>query len=268
MLEISSGLLVGVLNVTPDSFSDGGEYSEPAAAIARGLEMARQGAAIVDVGGESTRPGARPVSESEELRRLMPVVEGLAAEGIPVSVDTYKPAVADKALDAGAVVVNDVTGFRDDAMLEVVAAADCGVVLMHMRGTPTDMHVDPRYDDVVTEVESYLVAGAGRLEQAGVSRRRIAIDPGIGFGKRAGHSLALLNKLDRLAGHDLAVMVGTSRKGLLSTVTSDESREGRDLATAVTTALAYTSGARLFRVHDVAESRDALAVAAAIVASQ
>jgi dihydropteroate synthase len=268
VLDISTGLLVGVLNVTPDSFSDGGHYSEPAAAIAHGLEMSDQGAAIVDVGAESTRPGARPVAESEELRRLMPVVEGLVSEGIQISVDTYKPAVADKALGAGAVVVNDVTGFRDDEMVEVVTAADCGVVLTHMQRTPVDMHVDPRYEDVVSEVENYLVAGADRLERAGVARHRIAVDPGMGFGKRARHSLALLANLERLTQHDVPVMIGASRKGFLSSVTSVESLDERDLATAVTTALAYAAGARLFRVHDVAKSRAALAVSAAIVANQ
>jgi dihydropteroate synthase len=268
VLDISSGLLVGVLNVTPDSFSDGGQYSEPAAAIAHGLEMSGQGAAIVDVGAESTRPGARPVAESEELRRLMPVVEGLVSEGIRISVDTYKPAVADKALDAGAVVVNDITGFRDDEMVEVVAAADCGVVLTHMQRTPVDMHVDPRYEDVVSEVENYLVAGADRLERGGVTRHRIAVDPGMGFGKRARHSLALLANLERLTQHDVPVMIGASRKGFLSSATSDENLDELDLATAVTTALAYAAGARLFRVHDVAKSRAALAVSAAIVANQ
>jgi dihydropteroate synthase len=268
VLDISSGLLVGILNVTPDSFSDGGQYSEPAAAIAHGVELAGQGAALVDVGAESTRPGARPVPESEELRRLMPVVEGLASEGIQISVDTYKPGVADKALDAGAVVVNDVNGFRDDDMIEVVAAADCGVVLTHMQGTPVDMHVDPRYEDVVSEVENFLVAGADRLQRAGVSRYRIAIDPGMGFGKRARHSLALLANLDRLTGHDMPVMIGASRKGFLSSAIGHEGLGERDLATAVTTALSFAAGARLFRVHDVAKSRTALAVSAAIVANQ
>lgn len=267
-LDLTSGILVGVLNVTPDSFSNGGEFTDPRAAIHHGLEMVEMGAAIVDVGGESTRPGARPVAESEELRRMMPVVEGLAAEGARVSIDTYKPGVARSALLAGAVIVNDVTGFRDDAMVEVVADSDCGVVAMHMQGTPLDMHIGPRYDDVVAEVEAYLLGCVDRLHHLGVDRDRVAIDPGIGFGKRAWHSLALLARLDRLARHGVPVMVGTSRKGFLTTVTGDQSRDGRDRATAITTALAYTQGARLFRVHDVAKSRDALAVAGAIVANQ
>lgn len=267
-LDIGSGALVGVLNVTPDSFSDGGEFTDPEVAISHGLEMVHLGAAVVDVGGESTRPGARPVDEAEELRRLMPVIEGLVAAGVRVSIDTYKAEVARYALAVGAVVVNDVTGFRDEAMIEVVAGADCGVVAMHMQGTPADMHLDPRYDDVVTEVEDYLVARVERLEQAGVDRSRISIDPGIGFGKRAGHSLALLAHLDRLAGHGLPVMVGASRKGFLTSMIGEDSGESRDMATAVTTALAFTRGARLFRVHDVAKSRDALVIAGAIVANQ
>jgi dihydropteroate synthase len=187
---------------------------------------------------------------------------------VRVSIDTYKPVAARSALAAGAVIVNDITGFRDEAMIEVVASSDCGVVAMHMQGTPADMHIDPTYDDVVAEVETFLLERVDRLEQAGVDRSRVAIDPGIGFGKRARHSLRLLANLDRLARHGLPVMVGTSRKGFLSKVTSDESREGRDRATAVTTALAFARGARLFRVHDVAKSRDALALAGAIVANQ
>jgi dihydropteroate synthase len=267
-LDLTSGVLVGVLNVTPDSFSDGGEISDPEVAIAHGLDMVARGAGIVDVGGESTRPGARPVAESEELRRTMPVVEGLVAAGARVSIDTSKPGAASSALRAGAMIVNDVTGFRDEAMIEVVAESDCGVVAMHMQGTPADMHIDPKYDDVVAEVEAYLLERIDRLEQAGVDRERIAIDPGIGFGKRARHSLALLANLDRLARHGVPVMIGTSRKGFLAKVTGDETRPGQDRATAITTALAYTLGARVFRVHDVAKSRDALAVAGAIVANQ
>jgi dihydropteroate synthase len=267
-LDLTSGVLVGVLNVTPDSFSDGGEFLDPETAIGHGLEMVEDGAGIVDVGGESTRPGARPVAEAEELRRTMPVVEGLVAAGARVSIDTYKPGVARSALLAGAAVVNDVTGFQDEAMIEVVAESDCGGVAMHMQGTPADMHIDPKYDDVVAEVETYLLGCLDRLEQAGVDRERIAIDPGIGFGKRAHHSLVLLANLDRLARHGVPVMIGTSRKGFLAKVTGDETREGQDRATAITTALAYTLGARAFRVHDVANSRDALAVAGAIVANQ
>ena len=263
-----SGALVGVVNVTPDSFSDGGEFSDPAKAIARGVEMAGDGAALVDVGGESTRPGAEPVDQDEELRRLIPVVEGLVAAEVAVSVDTYKPGVARRALEAGAAAVNDVTGFTDPEMVEAVAGTRCGVVVMHMKGKPWDMHIDPVYEDVVDEVESGLLEGVERLEAVGVNRRRIAIDPGLGFGKRARHSLTLLANLDRIARHGLPVMVGASRKGFLAGVVEDQSREARDRATAVSTALAYARGARLFRVHDIPRSRDALRLAAAIVANQ
>lgn len=265
-LDLRSGCLVGVLNVTPDSFSDGGEHLDPDTAVSRGVEMVAQGAAIVDVGGESTRPGAEPVDETEELRRIMPPVERLVDAGARVSVDTYKPSVARRALAAGAAVINDVTGFSDPGMMEAVAGSDCGVVVMHMQGRPVDMHLDPRYDDVVAEVDRYLVGQVEILEAAGIERERIVIDPGIGFGKRAWHSLALLRAIGRLAEHGLPVMVGTSRKGFLGKLLAEDSRESRDTATAVTVALAYASGARLFRVHDVAKSRDALRVAGAIVA--
>lgn len=267
-VDVSRGVLVGILNVTPDSFSDGGEFTDPEVAIAHGLEMASEGALLVDIGAESTRPGAHEVSEDEELRRLLPAIEGLVNAGVKVSVDTYKSGVARAALAAGAVVVNDVTGFRDPEMVEVVADSDCGVITMHMRGIPADMQIDPRYDDVVAEVEQYLLESAGRLVDAGVDRRRIVIDPGIGFGKRAHHSLAVLAAIDRLASHGLAVMVGTSRKSFLVEVLGEMSRDRRDDATAMTTALAYTLGARVFRVHDIAKSRDAIGIAGAIVANQ
>lgn len=267
-IDLGVGALVGVLNVTPDSFSDGGEFVETEMAIARGREMVDQGAMIVDVGGESTRPGARPVDESVEMRRLMPVVKELVSSGVRVSVDTYKPGVARVALSEGAVVINDVTGFTDPEMIEVVASSTCGVVAMHMKGTPVDMHLDPRYEDVVSEVEEFLIDQAQELEDAGVDRSRIAIDPGIGFGKRPEHSLTLLSHLARLAGHGMPVMIGTSRKGFLGKILAEDTREGRDLVTAVSTALGFVVGARLFRVHDVARSRDALRVAGAIVANQ
>ncbi|HJS71383.1 MAG TPA: dihydropteroate synthase [Acidimicrobiia bacterium] len=267
-LELAKGVLIGVLNVTPDSFSDGGELVDPAAAVERGMEMTEQGAALIDVGGESTRPGAEAVDSDEELRRTMPAVEGLVDVGVRVSIDTSKPDVARAALSAGAVVVNDVTGFRDEAMIEVAAGSDCGVVVMHMKGTPRDMHHDPAYDDVVSEVESFLIERAGLLERAGVSRDRIVIDPGLGFGKRAAHSVEMLGHLGRLAEHGLPVMIGASRKGFLSAITGDGTLAGRDQATSVVTALGFARGARLFRVHDVAGSRNALSLAGAIVANQ
>jgi dihydropteroate synthase len=267
-VDLTPGVLVGVVNVTPDSFSDGGEHLDPTVAIQRGLELVAQGATLVDVGGESTRPGARAVDLDTEMQRIMPVVEGLVAAGVRVSVDTYKPEVGRRALGAGAVVLNDVTGFRDDAMVELAAESDCGLVVMHMRGTPLEMHLDPRYDDVVGEVEQELLERVDVLESAGVDRDRVAIDPGLGFGKRARHSLNLLRHVDRLAGHGLPVMIGASRKGFVARIVGDVSRDARDETTAVITALSYTSGARLFRVHDVARSWRALRVAGAIVADQ
>lgn len=267
-INVTEGLLVGVLNVTPDSFSDGGAFRSTDDAIAHGRDLIDEGAGLVDVGAESTRPGAAPVPEEEELRRLLPTIEGLVAAGVLVSADTRKPEVARRALAEGAVIVNDVTGFADPRMIELAASSDCGIVTMHMQGSPADMHVDPQYDDVVTEVEEFLLQSASRLVAAGVGEDRIAIDPGIGFGKRAEHSLILLAHLDRLASHGFPLMVGASRKGFLGRLVGSEDIESRDLGTAVTTALAYASGARLFRVHDVARSRDALAIAAAIVANQ
>ncbi|MGH3649954.1 MAG: dihydropteroate synthase [Acidimicrobiia bacterium] len=267
-IDIENGCLVGVLNVTPDSFSDAGEYLDPVAAVAHGLAMTEQGASVVDVGGESTRPGAEPVSDHVELSRVMPVVSGLIAQGVRVSIDTQKPGVAESALDAGAVIVNDVGGFEDEGMMDLVADRRCGVMIVHKQGTAAERYADTRYDDVVGEVEEYLLDRAQRLVDAGVDRARVAIDPGIGFGKRAADSLALLGNLDRLTRHGLPVVVGASRKGFIGKVIGADSREGRDTATATITALTYTLGARVFRVHHVPKSRDALRLAAAIVASE
>lgn len=267
-IALDTGVLVGIVNVTPDSFSDGGEHADSKGAVAHGLSLVADGATIVDVGAESTRPGARPVEVDEELRRLMPVVEGLVDAGVTVSVDTYKPEVASRALAAGAMVINDVTGFRNPRMVETVASSDCGVIAMHMQGMPVNMHIDPSYDDVVAEVEDYLLAQSDLLVRSGVSRERIAIDPGIGFGKRPHHSFALLAALDRLSSHGLPVLIGTSRKSFFEKLLAEDSRESRDRATAITTAMGFASGARLFRVHDVAKSRDALRIAGAIVTAQ
>lgn len=262
-MSLDSGVLVGILNVTPDSFSDGGEYFDTENAVSRGEAMMEAGAGVVDVGGESTRPDADPVDVEEELRRAMPVVRSLAEAGIPVSIDTYKPEVAAAALEAGAVIVNDVTGFTDPRMTEVVVAADCGVVVMHGREEPLDalpMHADP--------VGAVMVSLQGKVDEmveAGVDSNRIALDPGIGFAKRPEQSLRLLAGIGRIAAFGHPVMVGSSRKGFLRKVVGDGDRTSRDNATAATTALAYERGARLFRVHDVARSRDALRTAAAIV---
>lgn len=263
-LNLEAGVLVGVLNVTPDSFSDGGEFFDAEPAVSRGLAMIASGAGIIDVGGESTRPGADPVSVDEELRRAMPVVRQLAEADVPVSIDTYKAEVALAALESGAVVVNDVTGFTNSRMLEVVAAADCGVVVMHGREDPFDglsTDVDP-----VSAVVTFLHDRIDEMVKAGVSPERIAVDPGLGFAKRSEQSLALLAGMGRIAALGHPVMVGSSRKGFLRKLVGERDGDSIDNATAATTALAYERGVRLFRVHDVAKSRDALRTAAAIVA--
>ncbi len=266
-LDLSGGALMGVLNVTPDSFSDGGLHLDPVAAVSHGLAMTQQGAEIIDVGGESTRAGSEPVLDRVEMERVLPVVEELCREGVTVSIDTSKPAVAEAAFSRGAEILNDVKACREPGMAELVAEVGCGVVLMHMRGTPRDMHLDARYDDVVAEVEEFLVERMERVTAAGVDPSSIVIDPGIGFGKTLDHNLSLIRGLKSLTRH-APVVLGASRKRFLGTLTGAGSPVDRDLATAVTTAVGFLNGARVFRVHDVASSRQALALTAAIVASQ
>jgi dihydropteroate synthase len=244
--------VMGILNVTPDSFSDGGRFAGEAEAIRQGVAMAAEGADIVDVGGESTRPGAEDVDAGEETRRVVPVIRALAAAvDVPISIDTTKASVAEAALEAGAVIVNDVSAMRaDPAMAEVVAASGAGLVLMHMLGTPRTMQVDPRYDDVVVQVVDALLGWAAAAEAAGVERERIVIDPGIGFGKTAEHNLTLLRHLDRMVLTGYPVLVGPSRKsfiGLTLGLPVDERLEG----TAAAVAWSVAAGAQLVRVHDV-----------------
>jgi dihydropteroate synthase len=265
-LDLSEGVLMGVLNVTPDSFSDGGRYIDETAAITRGLELIDEGAGIVDVGGESTRPGANPIPPDLELQRVVPVIEALAGEGVVVSIDTSKPSVAEAALVRGAEIVNDVAAASAPGMVELVAASGAAIVLMHMQGTPPTMQVNPEYDDVVSEVEEYLVRRLNTVAAGGVAEDRIAVDPGLGFGKTLQHNLELFRGLDRLSRH-APVVLGTSRKGFLGALTGIEEASQRDLATAVTTALGFARGARVFRVHDVGSSRQALTLANAMVAA-
>jgi dihydropteroate synthase len=255
--------IMGVLNVTPDSFSDGGEWFDRDAAIAHGRTMAAQGAAILDVGGESTRPGADPVSEDEELRRVVPVVEALRGAA-QISIDTSKAAVARAALDAGATFVNDVTAFRaDPAMAALVAERGCECCLMHMLGEPRTMQDDPRYDDVVDDIKAFLSERAAFAVGEGIAEERIAVDPGIGFGKTIEHNLELLRRLDEIAALGFEVAIGTSRKSFLGRLTGRDDPHDRVAATVATTVLALERGATVFRVHDVAETADALKVAAA-----
>ena len=264
-LDVSRGLIMGVINVTPDSFSDGGLHLDPSSAIAAGLAMGEEGADLVDVGGESTRPGASPVEAEEEIRRIVPVVKALAGEGLVVSVDTSKPEVARVAIESGAEIVNDVTAAGSAGMMEVVAESRVEFILLHMKGIPRTMQQDPVYDDVVAEVAEFLEDRAARVIEGGVDPASIAIDPGIGFGKTVRHNLELFDGMGRLTESGFPVVIGVSRKTFLGKVTNISDVEARDGVTAVATALAFERGARVFRVHDVASSRAALMLAAAIV---
>jgi dihydropteroate synthase len=259
---------MGVINVTPDSFSDGGINLDPSVAVAAGLQMAEAGADLVDVGGESTRPGASPVDDVEEIRRVVPVVTALAAAGLVVSVDTSKPDVARVALEAGAEVVNDVTAAASEGMVDVVSASGAGLIMMHMKGTPRTMQEDPVYEDVVAEVTQFLDDRASRALAGGVDPTSVALDPGIGFGKTATHNLQLIDGLGQLVEMGYPVVLGASRKTFLGKITGIADPSERDGVTAVTTALGFERGARVFRVHDVAASRAALSLAAAIVSPQ
>jgi dihydropteroate synthase len=260
--------LMGIVNVTPDSFSDGGLFLDAEAAIAHGRELAADGADILDVGGESTRPGAEAVSAEQELERTRPVVEALAGRGgpgVPVSIDTSKRAVAEAALDAGAEIVNDVTALRADPELAALCAGrGCELVLMHMLGTPRTMQEDPSYDDVVDEVKAFLAERVEFATSEGVADDRIWIDPGIGFGKTLEHNLELLRRLGELGELGCAIVVGTSRKSFIGKLTGApvDQRLGGTIASCV---IAYANGAAMLRVHDVGPVREALTVAAAIL---
>jgi dihydropteroate synthase len=259
--------VMGVVNVTPDSFSDGGLYIDAEAAIAHALELEAEGAAILDIGGESTRPGAEPVDALAELDRVLPVIEGLHARGVTaqLSVDTSKAAVAAAALDAGATLVNDVTALRGDPeMAGLVAARGAQCCLMHMLGEPRTMQDDPRYDDVVSDVKAFLEERMAFAVANGVAEQSILLDPGIGFGKTAEHNLELLARVDELVALGRPVVIGTSRKSFLGRITG-RTVDDRLAATIATNVLAYERGARVFRVHDVAPVRDALMIAGATV---
>jgi len=259
---------MGILNVTPDSFSDGGLHFAPRDAVSAGLRMVGDGADIVDVGGESTRPGAEPVPVEEELRRVIPVVEALASEGTIVSVDTMKAAVAREALAAGARIVNDVTALRDPEMVEVVAAAQCTVCLMHMKGEPRTMQSNPEYVDVVAEVRDYLVDRARFAESRGIAPDRIWIDPGFGFGKTVRHNLLLLKHLDAFVATGYPVLIGVSRKSTIGKLLNPENPlpvEERYEGTLAAQVVAQTKGARIIRTHDVKSAKRAAMITAAIL---
>jgi dihydropteroate synthase len=258
--------IMGVLNVTPDSFSDGGAFLAPEAALAHARAMVAEGADLLDVGGESTRPGADPVGPEEELRRVMPVVEALASEGaIPVSIDTSKAVVARAAAAAGASFVNDVTAFRGDpGMAAAVAEAGADVCLLHMQGEPRTMQENPRYDDVVAEVKAFLEERLAFAVREGIAEERVWLDPGIGFGKTLDHNLELLRRLGEIVALGRPVVIGASRKRFIGTLTGRPELD-RAAGTIAANVLAFERGAHMFRVHDVAATRDALAVASATV---
>ena len=264
-LDLPLPCIMGVVNVTPDSFSDGGHFLAADAALEQSLALVREGAAIVDIGGESTRPGSDPVEPDEELRRVVPVVEALAERvGVPISVDTTKAEVARRALAAGAAIVNDVTALRGDPdMAGVVAEAGCPVCLMHMQGQPKTMQEEPRYEDVVLEVLEFLEERLAFALAQGVREEQILLDPGIGFGKTVEHNLTLLRHLDRFVALGRPIVLGASRKRFLGAILGAEPDQ-RSIGTVATTVLGVTAGVHIFRVHDVRPNFEALRVALAV----
>ena len=264
------GVIMGVINVTPDSFSDGGNFISVDTAVEHGLRLAEEGAEILDIGGESTRPGAASVSVEEELRRVIPVIEGLAGKtAAALSIDTSKASVARAAVAAGTEIINDVTALRgDDDMARVAGESGCGIVLMHMRGTPRTMQQNPHYDDVVAEVAEHLAQRVDAARAAGIAADRIAIDPGIGFGKTVEHNLQLIAGLGRFAALGHPVMLGVSRKSFLATAAQCPDVEDRDVPTAVLTAEGYRLGARIFRVHAARPNVQALRLAGSLATVQ
>jgi len=264
-LSLKRPLIMGILNVTPDSFSDGNRYRDPALALERALEMVAEGADIIDIGGESTRPGAEPVSAEEELQRVIPVIAALAGRtACPISVDTWKSPVARAAMDAGAAIINDISGLAFDPQMGAVAAlSGAGVVLMHTRGTPQSMQHDTAYADLIGEITHSLRQSLALADEAGIEQERIALDPGIGFAKTAAHNLEILRRLREFTSIGLPLLTGTSRKSFIGKVLNRESDQ-RIYGTAATVALAVHNGAHILRVHDVREMRDVADMAHAI----
>ncbi len=269
ILDFSAGCIVmGVLNVTPDSFSDGGQFLDTDRAIEHGVQMAADGAVIIDVGAESTRPGAKSVSAEEQIKRVIPVIEALAQKvDVPISIDTKTQEVAQAALEAGAAMINDITALSDERMGELTAEQQVPVVLMHMQGKPSTMQNEPKYDDVVGEVLDFLVSRAKRAEQFGIPKERIFIDPGIGFGKTLVHNLLLLRNIDKFVTTGYCVLVGTSRKSFIGKITDKNEPDDRIFGTAASVALCVAEGISIVRVHDVAEMVDVVKMTRAIVSS-
>lgn len=263
-LSLERPLIMGVVNLTPDSFSDGGEFATTPAAIAHARQLIDEGADIIDIGGESTRPGAGSVPLEEERRRVLPVLEHLAAGVVPVSVDTQKPELMRAAIAAGASMINDINALQAPDAIEAVVASNAAVCLMHKQGTPASMQVDPHYDDVVTEVLAFLKSRVQAARAAGIVPDRIVIDPGFGFGKTLGHNLALLRNLDRFGEPGATVLAGISRKAMLGRITGRGVDE-RVFASIAAAVIAVEKGAKIVRVHDVAATKDALAVLTAVM---
>ena len=267
MLSLDSPVVMGILNVTPDSFSDGGRFLHRDAAVSRAIAMQQAGAAIIDIGGESTRPGAQPVSVDEEIERVVPVIEALHGElDIPLSVDTSKPEVMVEAVKAGAGMINDVNALRAEGAVQVAAELRMPLCLMHMQGEPRTMQEAPAYTDVVAEVKAFLLQRLGCCREAGIAEDTVLVDPGFGFGKTLEHNLALLRNLHQFAEMGAGVLVGISRKSMLGALTGREAHE-RLAASITAAALAVERGAVVVRVHDVAETVDALSIVNAITGS-
>jgi dihydropteroate synthase len=265
-LDFSEGCIVmGVLNITPDSFSDGGLFFDPKKAVEHGLKMAAEGAAIIDIGGESTRPGSAPVSNEQQIVRVVPVIKALCEKiDIPISIDTYNVEVAKAALEAGAAMINDITALNNERMAELAADYEVPVVLMHMQGSPATMQVEPKYKDVVDEVLGFLLSRAKQAEHYGIPPERIFIDPGIGFGKKLEHNLLLLKNIDRFVTAGYRILIGTSRKSFIGKITGREKPADRVFGTAATVALCAAAGVSIVRVHDVAEMLDVVKLTNAI----
>jgi dihydropteroate synthase len=265
-LDLSTrGVVMGVLNVTPDSFSDAGAFVDRERAVAHGLAMVAEGAEIIDIGGESTRPGAEPVSAEEEAARVLPVIEALAPHGMLLSIDTMKAAVARAAVEAGAEIVNDVSGLRDPAMREVVRVTGAGAIIMHMQGTPRDMQRAPAYEDVIGEVRQFFRQMEAACLTSGVRPQQLAFDPGIGFGKTVAHNRALLRSLGDLAPADRPLVLGVSRKSFLGEAIGSRAMEDRAWPTVALTSLARSLGARVVRVHEVRANVEAMRMTEAIL---
>ncbi len=263
-IVLKKPLIAGILNITPDSFYDGGKFIDFEKAIERGKEIIKEGAEIIDIGGESSRPGSEPVSEKEELERVIPVIKELAKENVIVSCDTYKSKVAEKAIENGAKIINDISALRmDEKLIDVIKRNDCGYVLMHMKGTPKDMQKNPYYTDTIEEIINFFKERMEFIEKNGIDLERVVIDPGIGFGKRVVDNLIILKKLDEFKKLGRPIFIGTSRKSFIGAVLNvevDQRLEG-SLATVV---YAYIKGAKIFRVHDVKETKRVIDIVWAI----